>query len=437
MNHREAWLPDWVDNSRIGSGAAPDGAFDEFLNLSEEDQARLYDALRGAMERGRKRKPPADVEERYRQVVGCIVANAIVAMERGPRTRIHYSRAKDSYVGEGSPYHPPWLTSKLLRRAVDQLKAAGFLITATGRPGTFHGPGEHRSTYEGSPSLQTVLRDLGITAQHVVRDETSAPVVFLRGSDKRLESYDVSEPTVAASIDVLRRWNAQIRDSSIALDLPEEVSLASPLDLSATRLVRLFDGSFEGHGRFYGGWWQNQPEKVRQHITINQERTVELDFQGLVARMLYHQEGREFAGDPYAIPEIMEAAKEDGLPWEDVRPVVKEVFNFALNAKKRGGYDQSTAFDGWPPSLSKKAGVEAVERFHAPIKHRFFKQEALKLMNTDSRICESVMEAGQRDGVVVLPIHDSFIVAERHESWLREQMVKAYREQMGYSPTIV
>lgn len=432
----QPWLPDWVDSSRIGSGAAPDLGFDEFLNLSDADQHRAYAALSNALFAGRRRRPTAKARESYQRVLGCVIANAIVAMEKGPRTYIHYSRAKTAYVGGDSPYHPSWLSSKLLLRTVDALKAAGLLKATTAVAGPFAGQGRQRSTYEATVTLRAALEGLGISAASVARNNDEAPVIYLRGADKTLQWYDPAAGEVATKASLLRAYNAWIDGQPISLDLREGASLATQPDLAAKHLVRIFTRSLEEHGRFYGGWWQNVPKDARRYITISEEQTVELDFQGLVARMLYHQQGLEFDGDPYAISEIMAAAEQDGLAWKDVRPVVKQAFNFMLNAKKRGGYDQSRAFDGWPPSLSKKEGVAAIERFHSPIRHRFFKQEALRLMNRDAQICEQILEAGLIDSVVVLPIHDSFIVAEKHQCWLIDQMMSAYRKIIGFEPVI-
>lgn len=430
----KAWLPDWVDNDRDGAGS--DFRFDEYRNLSEPDQAELYEALASSLNAGRQRQPTAKTRESYERVVGCITANAIIALQSGSKTRVHYSRGKATYVGSHSPYHPPWLSSKLLREATDQLSANGYLRCIHGAAGPSAGNGWMRSTYEATPKFTALCEKLGLTAEKVIRDDANAPVLFISKEGGGLSGYDPTERAYADKIKLLRAWNSSTATADIALS-PLASSEAQVRSSGPRDLYRQFSGSLAEHGRFYGGWWQNIPAADRAHITIRKERTVELDFQGLVARMLYHQEGREYEGDPYAIPEIQAAAERDGIPWKDVRPVVKQVFNFMLNAKKRGGYEQSDAFNGLPPSIAKTEVVEAIERFHAPIRHRFFKRQALRLMNQDARICEKVLSAGLRDDVIVLPVHDSFIVKQRHSDWLRVEMDKAYREELGFSPVIV
>ena len=72
----------------------------------------------------------------------------------------------------------------------------------------------------------------------------------------------------------------------------------------------------------------------RASITINGEATVELDYSSCHPRLLYHSLGCELEGDAYAIPEIMEAAENDGMDWAEVRRVVKAVFGHMLNSTK-------------------------------------------------------------------------------------------------------
>ncbi|MEW5686616.1 MAG: hypothetical protein AB1942_16995 [Pseudomonadota bacterium] len=428
------WLPTWVDAERGDAGS--DVRFDEYVNLTEVGQAKLYDALKLTLLTGRARQPTKAAERAYVQILGCIAANAIVATALGPRTRVHYSRANTTYVGGTSPYHPSWMTSKLLRQTADKLGAGGYINSIIGTAGPSTGRDWSRSTYEPTLKLLALLRELGLDATSVERDSDAAPVIFLQDEAAQQKLYDPTAPGFADKIASLKAWLAQVEQADIALHLPPTDPDKSAPALGS-RLYRRFGSSLAEHGRFYGGWWQNLPKEKRAHITISEEHTVELDFQGLVARMLYHQQGQDFEGDPYAIPEVIEACQREGLDWEVARPAVKQVFNFMLNAKKRGGYEQSKAFDGLPSTLSRKEVVEAVERHHAPVAHRFFKRQALALMNQDSRICAAIMAAGVRDGVIVLPIHDSFIVAEAQADWLRAQMVEAYRAELGFDPVVL
>lgn len=425
-------LPRWVDNSRIGCGAGADFPFDPYLNVSPEKRTALYQRLEGWLDGGRRRRRRPLDREHAECVVGCVVANAIIALARGPRTRVHYSRGKSVYAGR-SPYYPDWLSSKLLVQVVDQLAQAGLLLAVNVEPWAVGGWSGHRSTYELTAEFESVLSE--IECREAVRDDGAAPVIQLRDASRKLLPYDPSDPTLAELIAGLRAWNSMIDRTDLGLRLPAELVLIPPPNTDSKRLYRLFDGGFDLHGRFYGGWWQNQPKSVRRHLTINSQATAEVDYSGLHPRLLYHQVGRDLRDDPYLVPEILAAGEAAGISRQETRQVVKRVFGFLINVRRRGGYG-SAAFDGWPPGISKSDGVAAILRRHEPIQHLFFRSEGLSLMNRDSQICHAVMQAGVADGIAVLPIHDSFIVRAEDESWLRNKMVDAYRAQTGFNPVL-
>jgi hypothetical protein len=70
--------------------------------------------------------------------------------------------------------------------------------------------------------------------------------------------------------------------------------------VSNKTLYRIFsNSSWKQHGRFYGGWWHNIPKEYREHISINGEPAVELDYSSFHLRMLYHLCSLEMVGDPY------------------------------------------------------------------------------------------------------------------------------------------
>ncbi|MER9095907.1 hypothetical protein NKI34_33825 [Mesorhizobium sp. M0700] len=194
---------------------------------------------------------------------------------------------------------------------------------------------------------------------------------------------------------------------------PSSVDLASP-----TRLYRVFnDGRFDHGGRFYGGWWQSIPKEDRRFITINGMPTVEVDFSSMQLAMLYAQVGQQLEGDAYAI---------DGLGPE-FRPLVKTTTLKMINAK---GHIQPPFKSALPPSISWKDLEEAILAKHNPIAEFFGSGEGIRLQRLDSDIAEDVMIRMMDKGVPVLPIHDSFIVAEGYADELSATMLDAYQRRM-------
>ncbi|TIS23901.1 MAG: hypothetical protein E5X07_15770 [Mesorhizobium sp.] len=195
---------------------------------------------------------------------------------------------------------------------------------------------------------------------------------------------------------------------------PSSVDLAAP-----TRLYRIFnEARFDHGGRFYGGWWQSIPKEYRRCITINGMPTVEVDFSSMQLAMLYAQVGQQLEGDAYAI---------DGIGPE-FRPVVKTTTLKMINAK---GHIQPPLKSALPPGFSWKNLQEAILAKHKPIAEFFGSGEGIRLQRLDSDIAEEVIITMMDKGIPVLPIHDSFIVAEGHADQLSATMLDAYQRRMS------
>jgi hypothetical protein len=70
--------------------------------------------------------------------------------------------------------------------------------------------------------------------------------------------------------------------------------------------------------------------------------------------------------------------------------------------------------------------ITALRAKHRPIKQWFHSGEGIALQAEDSIMCERVLSRLLRKGVVVLPVHDSFIAPKRHEGLVREAMDEAF-----------
>ena len=142
---------------------------------------------------------------------------------------------------------------------------------------------------------------------------------------------------------------------------------------------------FDKGGRFYGPYYQGMPSKFRKHIYIDGKKTVEWDYSGLHIRMLYHQLGLEFTGDPYAIG--------DGSQ----RNEYKLVSLISINADKRGSHIavrdalQNAGFDAAQDLTQIRKMMDDFKARHTPIQEYLFSGAGIDLQNADSRIMEKIM----------------------------------------------
>ena len=212
-------------------------------------------------------------------------------------------------------------------------------------------------------------------------------------------------------------------------DDPSHLSLFT--DKSLRRIFS--NSSWKLHGRFYGGFWQNIPERekqtidgkevkvplrLRDNITINGSRTVELDYKSFHPRMIYDLAGLEIADDPYLNIEGLD--REHG----------KSLFNIMVNSfdenEANGAYRRDFKEEGVTKKQA-QAAIEAVKERHLSIRDRFFTGFGLKLMFYDSQIANNVMlRAIDEFHTVVLPIHDSFICITEFEHKLKQIMEEEY-----------
>ena len=196
------------------------------------------------------------------------------------------------------------------------------------------------------------------------------------------------------------------------------------LDVRRLQLRRIFSrGSLEKGGRFYGGFWQTLPSKYRPHLRIDGYQTTEMDYSSVALRIIYAREGMELPDDKdlYDI----------GLPnWEPQtdprRRIIKTYINAILN-DETGNYRLPNKFQDALGIDHKELHEKVLER-HEPISHLFNSGIGLQTQFIDSQIAERVMLSMMYEEVLVLPIHDSFIVRAGYAEWLREDMKKAFRE---------
>ncbi|MBA2920564.1 hypothetical protein GON01_02525 [Sphingomonas sp. MAH-20] len=204
-------------------------------------------------------------------------------------------------------------------------------------------------------------------------------------------------------------------------------------DLTATSIYRAFKGDWHSGGRFYGGWWMSFPRALRPYITINGEPVVELDYKTLHPELLYQRLGRPLLFDPYLVPPYL---------GTEMRDLGKRTFNRLLN---RASPDPAKrlkmrAAKGDLAVLGKKdtfSGYLASFIARLPdVEPWFGTGEGIRLQREDSELALSVMEEMEGLGVPILPIHDSFIVAHKHEEQLRLAMLDAFFTRYGDVPLI-
>jgi hypothetical protein len=196
-------------------------------------------------------------------------------------------------------------------------------------------------------------------------------------------------------------------------------------------LRRIFNReSWEHGGRAYGALHQGMLRKpMRKNILIDGQPTIEIDYSAFHIRMLYHREGIDYTDDPYLECEGPER-----------RNIYKAVGLIAINATEKGACgaicDELKDRGLEPPAREKPYAslVSGFKQAHPAIAHHLFSDVGVSLQNIDSRIMNAILVRLMGNGILGLPVHDSVIVQQQHETFTREVMTQEYKKEMGFEP---
>jgi hypothetical protein len=122
-------------------------------------------------------------------------------------------------------------------------------------------------------------------------------------------------------------------------------------------------------------------------------------------------------------------------PKDKRRGVIKKFVNALLNDED-SIYElrakQSRILDG----LTHDELLSLLYSKHPNIKHYIKQKVGLKLHFEDSGIADAILSFCRSRGIVVLPVHDSFIVKKRHKDELIQIMTKAFQGQYASSSPV-
>jgi hypothetical protein len=207
----------------------------------------------------------------------------------------------------------------------------------------------------------------------------------------------------------------------------------TPLNFSQVILRRIFSqGRLDRGGRFYGGWWESIPKRFRRYITIDGQPTVGVDFQEFHPRMLYVLHKQEPPEELYDLglrfPEFPDYDRYK-KPYKQQREIIKTFMNALINDEqgKHRLSDSNAKFLG----ISDQELREIVFARHPVFQFAVKTDTGLHLQFLDSEIAEKVMIELIPQGIVALPVHDSFLVRQDFLPQLTTAMLKAFDEVMG------
>lgn len=375
------------------------------------------------VDRKRRRRTPE--RERLTETMETIVSDLYVARDNDPELWLGYSRNQNDYLPLPR-YRTDRTTYSTATTVADFLIASGY---AEGLPGYYRRAsssedawtnGGMRSRLRATEQLEAFLwEDHGALARHT-KIARSPELIRLKDASKQLIGYCDTPETIRMR-EELEGINKLIENTTI--EAPRAPEGINP-DQTAKTLYRVFnDGRFDRGGRFYGGWWINAKSDHRSKITINGQPNVELDFSAHHLRLCYHLSGlpapdRE---DLYAL---------EGT--EGLRKAVKWAVMILLNLSpgKRMPRPDSGLKELMQGRMTTAELRRLVEAGYPEIRDWFGAGRGTELQCIDGRIAASILNDLALHGIPCLPVHDSFIVEQQHQSLLLQSMTEAYTTEL-------
>lgn len=383
---------------------------------------------------GRQRQRNPEQAKRFRDAVRCLVLDMYVAWATDPELEIGINLGNRQYT-RVTRYRSLFIRWSSFIDAFNALVECGYIRKL--RRG-FHDDktGIGRVTrIAATERLIHMLADKARLSVPAIRPRVDGmEVILLRDNSKKPAEYTDTEETHSMRAGIQRinahlqnQWidirvtDAELRElqQRMRRDHQDEDRERPFIDFTQRALVRIFNnGDWEQGGRLYRGWWQSVPKEYRTFITINDKRTVEVDYSTLHPILLYAEVGQTLTGDAYDI------GRSD-IP----RDLIKETFNKMINAK--GRMSKPVAFDTFNIGVDWKQFRDTIITRHEPIRRLFNTGYGLRLQRLDADIAQRVMLRFIDRGHTCLPVHDSFLVHHALADELKVIMVDEFQLATG------
>ena len=374
----------------------------------------------------------------YRDQLGVILANLHETYSIQDYLFTFYSRSNDDYK-ESKRYNPNKISARPLRFLADSLIKHGWVGTSQWFYDKKNKGNRWCSRMRPSKKLIKAFKEFKITPKCIYRKPIEC--IRLKDSKERLVEYK-DTPTTNSMRNKLFAYNNLLLQTRIKLKRNKKVNgylELHPANFNNKEYYRVFNGgSFELGGRFYGPWWVTLSKDARGNITLNGEKTIELDYSSIGIHLLYSQENLNYYdlngnnSDPYTLK---------GVDANE-REVNKKIITIALNMspedrhrkfvytvrKKIKKTNDERSILGIKKLLNVPTPREVHKRLrifeeeNVPIKHYLFTEVGTRLQFKDSCIAESVIERMVSMRMPILVVHDSFIVQYRNRDLLRGLM---------------
>jgi hypothetical protein len=290
--------------------------------------------------------------------------------------------------------------------------------------------GGRQTLVKPGPKLLSRIERFGITRDDI-GPAPEEEVIILRApkhhsnSLAQYQEYEDNETTLALR-QQMTGINAWLDTADITCSHPQ-------VDPKHRRLRRIFNNSdFAQGGRLYGGFWQAMSSDERQeHILIEDDWCVELDY-GQMSLLLLYAEAQ--AQDHVPVGDLYDLS-EYGITAE-CRKGIKKVMQAIINSPEIPRRLPKGSRKHFPSRINLKDIIRAVEKKHPVIFPLMTSGIGMQLFRKESDILVDVLEALRSIGIVALPVHDAVVVRDDNADKAKAVMKKVFRRHTGITPDV-
>jgi hypothetical protein len=318
---------------------------------------------------------------------------------------LSYSRRKEHY-SVLPVYAIHGFTYTNVIAIVDELRQLNWIEEERSRPGDLHWQSRMRAKPKMLQCLRLCTGLIHIPVQLIIMKDAHGKVV--RYPETRMTRQ------LRRDVATLNEAFSSVRIELLPEHFPADAIRLDPTALQFSRVMgyRVFNGSWKRGGRLYGPFWQSLPESTRLKITMDGAALDEPDFQHIHPRLLYALHGTTLVDDAYSVRR-----------FEAERRIIKIAWQIIMNTVSRGSAVRALVFNEGRTSAEAKEILAAVEERHDSIRSSFYSGVGAHLQSIDSALMMDVELAALDDGIVALPIHDSFLVPQGNSATrVREHM---------------
>ncbi|WP_432472351.1 hypothetical protein [Amphritea sp. HPY] len=414
-----------------------DDALSMHLNVRpvHEDLLRLSEEL--VTELNPKRLTPLQTKKAL-ESMNMVIANLYLCYQHwkllgsvyGHIPWLSYSRNKNKYL-IASRYKASDITYRtVIEKTVTPLIQAGLLYEVPGFFNSATGSGRQgRLGFEGF-RLMSTFEDVFVSSQlrkqPAVELLPDSEVLILKNHEGDLVDYADTPATIAQRSFIVEA-NTFLTSQSITLNGQQ---------LAPLRMRRIYNqNSWKLGGRLYEHAWQNLPKIVRAQLQSNGSEMIERDYSGLHMNMAYAMvTGAVCPSYPYDYTAY-------GLDLALFKPLMKVATLIVYNCDNvnKAMRAINMKIRELPAELRKQVSgkkvLKMIQEKHQAISNLFCSGFGLALQYADSQLTSSILGQCMRDGVVALPVHDSYIVPVEHDDYIKGLMgdvfMQKYRCEIG------